>query len=68
MTRDYRSEHAGLAEWSRSKGMAYYDEQLGAYVDSQSQRRRLMKEQRLYDREPSAESKARYRDRAKRFY
>ena len=68
MARDYRAEHAGLAEWSRSKGMAYYDDQLGAHIDSQAQRRRLMKEQGLYDREPSADSKARFRDRARRFF
>lgn len=72
MRRDYHAEHAGLAEWSRNKGIfPYVDENLGpdpVVVDSQQHRRRIMKERGLYDRTNSDEARYRVRDKSRRFY
>lgn len=73
MRRDYRAEACGLADTSRNKGLfPMVDENLtgveGGVVDSQQHRRRLMKEQGLYERDPTQKTRERLRDSKRRFY
>jgi len=76
MKRNYRAEHAGLAESSRSKGIfPMVDENLtgspDVMVQDQQHRRRLMREQGLIEQDPSPGARERrreWRDRSRRFY
>ena len=73
MRRDYRAEHSGLADSNRNKGLfPMQDENLTGspdiLVESQQHRRRLMREQKLYEREASQAVRERLRDAKRRFY
>ncbi len=72
MRRDYVSEHAGLDRGSKAKGhYPYYAENLGStptLVESPQHLKKIMKEQGIRQIEPSADLRARNRDRTRRFY
>jgi predicted nucleic acid-binding Zn ribbon protein len=72
MKRDFRSELVGLDRGSKAKGhYPYYAENLGStpvLVESPQHLKRMMKEQGIRQIEPSADIRARNRDRRRRFF
>jgi len=72
MRRDFRLESAGIDGDSVAKGRyPLLDENLGSepvLVESPQHHRRIMKEQGLYVREPSADVRARRRQAGRKYY